>query len=208
MTCRPRLLTGSEGRATPGDLGDFVHDRETMTPLGRRRLLAGLCGLTASLATPALAAPLTASRALAFHSLHTGETVRAAYWADGGPDLNGVAALNHVMRDWRSGEATAMDPALFDLLHDLHRAVGGTQAFHIISAYRSPKTNAKLAAKSNGVAKRSLHMQGRAIDVALPGVKLRTLRDAAWALQRGGVGTYSKSGFIHVDTGRVRRWGA
>jgi len=99
-----------------------------------------------------------------------------------------------------------MDPALLDLLYGLRSALGSEERFHVISGYRSPKTNAKLASNSSGVAKKSFHMRGMAIDVALPGRDLVDLRDAAWALQLGGVGYYPKSGFVHVDTGPVRRW--
>jgi uncharacterized protein YcbK (DUF882 family) len=102
-----------------------------------------------------------------------------------------------------------MDPQLFDLLYALRRRVDSQQPFNLISGYRSPSTNATLAAKSNGgVAKRSLHMQGRATDIALPDRDLKALHKTALALKAGGVGLYSKSGFLHVDTGRVRQWGS
>ena len=99
-----------------------------------------------------------------------------------------------------------MDQRLFDLLHLLQQQVGSKGSYHVISGYRSPKTNAMLNSKSNGVAKRSLHMQGRAIDIRLPGVELKHLRQAALNLKAGGVGYYPKSNFIHVDTGRTRFW--
>ena len=99
-----------------------------------------------------------------------------------------------------------MDPKLLDLLYVLQQVTGISGAFHIIFGYRSPQTNQKLRTKSGGVAKRSLHMQGKAIDIRLPGCELKHLRDAALSLKAGGVGYYAKSDFIHVDTGRVRRW--
>ena len=99
-----------------------------------------------------------------------------------------------------------MDPGLFDVLHDLRDAMESREAFHIISGYRSPATNAMLHNRSSGVATKSLHMKGMATDIALPGRDLAKLRDAAKSLRRGGVGYYPKPGFVHVDTGRVRYW--
>lgn len=99
-----------------------------------------------------------------------------------------------------------MDRALLDMLYGLQQGIGGEGEFEIISAYRSPKTNQMLRTKSGGVAKRSLHMQGRAIDVRLCGCDLKTLRDQALAMKAGGVGYYPKSNFIHIDTGRFRSW--
>jgi uncharacterized protein YcbK (DUF882 family) len=99
-----------------------------------------------------------------------------------------------------------MDVKLLDLLTELHRQTGSKQPFQIISGYRSPKTNASLAAESNGVAKHSMHLEGRAIDIRLADVNLRDLRNTAVAMKRGGVGIYPSSNFVHVDTGRVRTW--
>jgi len=154
------------------------------------------------------AGALPATRSLAFRSLHTGEQVQATYLRDGRLQAEGLQALNHVLRDWRSDEVWDIDPQLFDLLYSLHKGMDSKQPFDLISGYRSPKTNAQLASNSNGVAKRSLHMQGKATDIRLPERDLRALHKAALALNAGGVGLYSKSGFIHVDTGRVRHWGA
>lgn len=182
----------------------------------RRRTFLGL--FTTSLAlgavSPSLLWSVTAQaaprhpRILSFESLHTGERARnVTYWEKGQYLSDGLAEINHLLRDWRTDEVHTIDPSLLDLLYELHRSVGNEKSFQVISGYRSPKTNAMLAAKSNGVAKRSLHMQGKAIDIALPGTHVKALRKAALALQRGGVGYYPSSGFIHVDTGRVRQWG-
>ena len=111
-----------------------------------------------------------------------------------------------MLRDHRSDELTAMDPSLLDLLYNLQQKTQGHGPFHVISGYRSPSTNNKLRKNSKGVAKKSLHMQGRAIDIRLPGSELKTLQHAALSLQAGGVGYYPKSNFIHLDTGRVRFW--
>ena len=181
----------------------------------RRRFLTAVAGTAATLTVTALApsfalaaTELPQTRGLAFRSLHTGEEVAATYLRDGVLQAEGLNTLNHVLRDWRSGEVWEMDRKLLDLLYALRRQMGSDQPFELISAYRSPKTNAKLAAKSNGVARRSFHMRGMAVDVRLPERDLAALHKAALTLKGGGVGLYSKSGFIHVDTGRVRRWGA
>jgi len=183
--------------------------------LTRRRFVTGAAAGVAALATSTLipsfafaARELPGTRSLGFRSLHTGEEVSAVYMRDHILQPEGLQALNHVLRDWRTGEVWEMDPQLFDLLYALRKRMDSRAPFNLISAYRSPKTNAKLAANSNGVAKRSLHMRGMASDISLPERDLHALHETALALQGGGVGLYSKSGFLHVDTGRVRRWGA
>lgn len=145
-------------------------------------------------------------RAVSLHHLHTGESLKQVYWADGEYLDDGLAQINKLLRDHRTGDVHAIDPGLLDALHRLHEQVGGKKAFHIISGYRSPKTNNLLRGNSSGVAKKSLHMQGKAIDVRLPGHDLKHLHKAARTLRAGGVGYYAKSGFIHLDTGRVRYW--
>ncbi len=146
-------------------------------------------------------------RKLSLLNLHTGEHLKATYWAEGQYQASELKAINHVLRDHRTGDAYQMDNDLLNLLHTLHQKMDSKQEFQIISGYRSPKTNAALNKKSNGVAKKSLHMQGKAIDIRLPGCQLADLRKAAVNCQTGGVGYYPKSDFIHIDTGRVRRWG-
>ena len=175
---------------------------------GRRGFLQTCLGTTVTLATPSLWASVhrEPERTLSFRNLHTGEKLRATFWAEGDYIREELRAVNQVLRDHRSGDVHAMDPKLLDLLYLLQQSVAVKGAFHIISGYRSPATNKKLSAKSSAVAKKSLHMQGKAIDIRLPGCELKQLRDAALALQAGGVGYYPKSDFIHIDTGRVRRW--
>jgi uncharacterized protein YcbK (DUF882 family) len=174
----------------------------------RRRFIQTLLGTTATLAVPSLWASLQRApeRSLGFKNLHTGESLRTTFWAEGRYLKDELKAVNHVLRDHRSGDVHPMDPKLLDLLYALQQSVAVNGSFHIISGYRSPASNQKLSAKSRGVAKKSLHMQGRAIDIRLPGCKLPHLRDAALGLKAGGVGYYARSDFIHVDTGRVRRW--
>ncbi len=175
--------------------------------ISRRRALALLSASAVCVASRASFAVAGGARTLSFEHIHTGERLTAAYRTDAGFDPGALAEINHVLRDWRTGEVYDIDPTLLDDIHDLQARLGHRGPVRIISGYRSPKTNAALAGAGRGVAKRSLHMQGRAIDLALPGVPTLETRDAALALRRGGVGTYSKSGFVHIDTGRVRRWG-
>jgi uncharacterized protein YcbK (DUF882 family) len=177
--------------------------------LDRRALLR--LGATAALGVvlPArgLAAPRVApaERELAFYQTHTGERLRTVYWAEGGYVVDALASIDHLLRDHRTGEVTAIDRGLLDLLHRLSSALETREAFHVISGYRSPATNASLAARG-GVSPRSLHVVGQAIDVRVPGRALGDLRRAALELRVGGVGYYPASDFVHVDVGRVRAW--
>jgi uncharacterized protein YcbK (DUF882 family) len=149
----------------------------------------------------------TAPRRVAIHNLHTDERIDAVYFDDGRYVPDALAAVDHVMRDFRTGDVHFMDPQLLDLMHTLSKTVETSQPFQIISGYRSPKTNAMLHERSAGVAVNSFHMRGMATDIRLPDVSLANLHRAALALQRGGVGYYPESDFIHVDIGPVRTWG-
>lgn len=172
----------------------------------RRALLFGGLAVGASgLAAPALAT-IAPPRQLALLNLHTGERLKAAYWEAGAYLPDALSAIAKVLRDHRTGEVHAIDPKLLDLLTQLSARLGADRPFEVISGYRSPASNAKLHARSSGVATRSLHMDGKAIDVRLPGVPLTRLRDTALGMQLGGVGYYPTSNFVHVDVGRVRRW--
>jgi len=176
--------------------------------ISRRYFLAGGAAFAGSLIAPSVMASIGRQqvRQLAFRHLHTGECENITYWAEGEFLAGNLRKLNHLLRDHRTGESAQMDKNLFDLLYTLQASVGKPGEFQIISAYRSPKSNKMLRAKRSGVAKRSLHMQGKAMDIRLPGAELKTLRKAAVALKSGGVGYYPKSNFIHVDTGSVRYW--
>jgi uncharacterized protein YcbK (DUF882 family) len=173
----------------------------------RRRLLAfGAMAAAAPLVRPAGALAAAPERSLTVLNLHTGERLRAAYY-EGGTYLNdALAALNRVLRDHRTNEIHPIAPGVLDLAATLSDRLAGGGEVQIISGYRSPQSNAALHAASSGVATHSLHMQGMALDIRLPGVDLARLRDAALTLQRGGVGFYPGSDFVHVDVGRVRRW--
>lgn len=145
-------------------------------------------------------------RSLSFVHTHTGETLSCVYYQQGGYDSTTLGRVNHFLRDFRTDEVHAIDPGVLDILFAVRSQTGRDDPFHVISGYRSPATNAFLRSRSSGVAQHSLHMVGRAIDVRLPGVATRKLRDIALAMGRGGVGYYSASDFVHLDTGRVRSW--
>ena len=149
---------------------------------------------------------VSSERTLEFVNLHTDETLNCCYWANGKYNLNALSEINYVLRDHRANEAYEINTDLLDLLYVLHQSTGSQAPFHVISAYRSPKTNEKLRKQGSGVAKRSMHMSGKAIDIRLPDVKLKDLRDKAFSLHAGGVGYYAKSNFIHIDIGRPRSW--
>jgi uncharacterized protein YcbK (DUF882 family) len=176
--------------------------------VSRRRLLGiGAAVVVGNLALPSLVHARTPGpRELDFLNLHTGEALRTTYWADGAYLPDALADVNYLLRDFRTGDVKAIDVGLLNLLHDLRTRLDSTEAYQVISGYRSPKTNNMLASQSNGVAKKSLHMKGLAIDVSLPQRKLSDLRQVAMEMRRGGVGYYPKSGFVHLDVGRVRYW--
>lgn len=146
------------------------------------------------------------ARALGFRHLHTGESLSIEYAVGDEYAPEALAAVNRLLRDFRTGDIHPIDPRLLDLLHALAGRLERPRAFEVISGYRSPATNAALRRRSDGVASHSLHMVGQAIDIRVGGVALKHLRDAALDLGAGGVGYYPASNFVHVDTGRVRRW--
>ena len=146
-------------------------------------------------------------RQLSLVHLHTAERLRITYWQQNGYVGSALSDVNHFLRDWRTSDVAPIDPRLLDLLHALQRRLRSTEAFNVICGYRSPQTNATLAERSASVSRHSLHMEGRAIDIDLPSRPLATLCDEALAMAAGGVGFYPASGFVHVDTGRPRRWG-
>ncbi|KVW94958.1 YcbK family protein [Thiobacillus denitrificans] len=179
-----------------------------MNTTSRRKFLK-LGMLAAALPLPAFARQglFAPERRLGFHSLHTGEKAELPYWIEGEYVAESLAEINHVLRDHRTGEVAAIDTQLLDLLHRVSAAVAASRPFQVISGYRSPASNQMLANNSSGVATRSLHMQGKAIDVRLPGIQLADLRRAGLMLRGGGVGYYPGSNFVHLDVGRVRTWG-
>ncbi|MFG0834644.1 DUF882 domain-containing protein [Aeromonas bivalvium] len=178
------------------------------TEISRRRLLLGAgCAMGASLLSfPALASRSTHSRELSFFNLNTGERVKASYWEQGRYLPDGLAELNHLLRDYRRDEVFNMDRKLFDQLFLLQQRLGHRGEIQLISGYRSPATNAAKHRRSKGVAKRSYHTLGQAVDVRLQGVQLAHLHKAALQLKVGGVGYYPSDNFVHLDTGPARSW--
>ena len=148
------------------------------------------------------------TRTLSFHHTHSGEDLTVTFKRNGRYDDDSLKQINHFLRDWRSQDKTTMDRRLFDILWEVYRDVDAKQPINIISAYRSPATNAMLRRRSSGVARASQHMLGHAMDFYIPGVSLEQIRNAGLRLQRGGVGFYPTSGspFVHLDTGSIRHW--
>lgn len=177
-------------------------------PTARRHFLRHTACVTAAVALPRVArASVPSVRSLAFLHTHTREQIELVY-AQGERYLpEALGSLNRFMRDHYTGDVGLIDPQVFDLLHRVQIALGSTRTFEVISGYRCPSTNEHLrTSRGGGVARRSLHMDGRAIDVRLQGVPLLELRDAALSLNAGGVGFYPREDFVHIDTGPVRRW--
>lgn len=174
----------------------------------RRKLLGGGAAALVMAALSERVSARTPERRLAFANSHNGERYEACYFANGRYRAEGLAEMNHALRDWRTGEVRPMDPKLLDLLvHIRDRLdVSPHQHLKLVSGYRCPKTNRALHARSHAVASRSQHMLGRATDIAIPGIALHRLRDAALSIRGGGVGYYPRDGFVHVDTGQVRHW--
>lgn len=147
------------------------------------------------------------ARELAMDHTHTREKIDLTFALGRRYVPQALVDLDHFLRDHYSGVAGTMDPGLYDIMHALRTSLKARTPFEIISGYRSPKTNEWLrTTRGGGVATRSLHMDGKAIDLRIPGVPLKELRDAALDLAAGGVGYYPGSNFVHVDTGRVRSW--
>ncbi|PID60950.1 MAG: Twin-arginine translocation pathway signal [Gammaproteobacteria bacterium] len=180
------------------------------TAARRRFLRQGLAlgmGAGAMAAAP-LSVAATSSRRVHLINDHTWEKLDIVYYTHGMYIDESLAQINHLMRDHRVNREIRMDPQLLDQIEMLQRNIGAAEPIHILSGYRTPETNARLRKRSPGVAKYSLHMEGRAADIYIPGVDISAVRNAALDLKAGGVGYYSSSGFVHIDTGRVRTWGS
>lgn len=147
-----------------------------------------------------------AHKTIAFEHTHTGEKLKLTYFEHGRYVKDALHEINYLLRDYHTDEVHPIDTALIDQLFDLKKNLAINQPFQIVSGYRSPATNARLRAHTRGVAKHSLHMQGKAIDIRLHGVSPKTIRKTALAMAQGGVGYYPRENFIHLDTGRFRTW--
>lgn len=166
---------------------------------------------TVSAAAPALLFARTRAihpveKRLAFYNLHTGERLSTIYWAEGRYVAGALKQINWILRDYRRDTVKPIDLRLLDMLYALDRRLETRQPFHIICGYRSPATNQYLREHTAGVAKHSMHIEGKAVDIRIPGCHLTSLQHAALALHDGGVGIYPVSDFVHVDVGRVRHW--
>lgn len=186
-----------------------LHDPPRRRFLRRASHVSALAA--AAVALPALPDPARAAmqgpRRLSLVHTHTGERISLAFAIDAHYPASALGALDQFLRDHYSGVVGRMDPLLFELLHRVQRELGHDGTYEVISGFRDGDTNARLrATRGGGVARHSLHMEGRAIDVRLPGVPLAELRDAAVELRIGGVGFYARDRFVHLDTGRVRTW--
>jgi uncharacterized protein YcbK (DUF882 family) len=170
-------------------------------------------GFATTLATALPVSPFAAVRnsspsekTLSFYNIHTDERLRTVYWYKGMYISEALDEINYLMRDHRTNDTHFISVRLLDLLHDIHRALETRQFFHIVSGYRSPRTNGYLYRHSAGVARNSLHMYGRAVDIRVPHRDVSFVYDVARSLKRGGVGNYLDSNFTHVDVGSVRYW--
>jgi uncharacterized protein YcbK (DUF882 family) len=181
------------------------------TKIQRRHFfkIGSMAALSAA-AAPLLSADLPdlgpKDRTLSFFNTHTQERLQACYFKGGALCRDSLSRIDRILRDHRTGDIKEIDRQLLDLLFLIHKNLGGEKPFHIISGYRSPETNAMLRKNSSGIAKNSLHMVGRAVDIRVPSISLERLRDTAMALKAGGVGFYPDSDFVHVDNGRIRYW--
>ena len=162
-------------------------------------------GIAASV-TPPEAVRAADARQLSFYHTHTRRSLDVVYYANGEYVDSALHEINRFLKDFRTGDVSEINPELLDLLHDVRNELGSEQPYEVISAYRSPQTNEMLRVTTSGVAKKSHHLKGNAIDVRLRGVRTNRLRETALRMERGGVGYYPKSDFVHMDMGPVRQW--
>lgn len=149
---------------------------------------------------------LSIPREVNLYNLNTGERLKAEYWDRGRYLKDALREVNRLLRDHRTGATHAIDPRLLDLVYALRTRVGARQPFTVISGYRSPASNEALREETRGVARHSYHMDGKAVDIRLPGYSIRGLQQAALRLKGGGVGFYPRSDFVHIDVGKPRSW--
>ncbi len=182
-------------------LAALTRDRLFAIPAAATLVVASLLGG----AQPGFAG---SEKSLSFYHTHTGKRLDVVFSRDGSHIPEALDEINAFLSDFRTGDVVEIDPELLDLIYDVRVSLGSDGRYQVISAYRSPATNEMLRGRgqNSGVAKNSQHTHGKAIDVRLEGVPTTVLRDRAIAMQRGGVGYYAKSDFVHIDTGRVRRW--
>ena len=169
-------------------------------------LCAGMSGLSAKSVFASIEELTTAERSLALYNPHTKDSFNGAYWRNGKYVTDAIKNINHIMRDFRAHDIKQIDTHLLDLLSTISIKLKPEKPFHVISGYRSPETNAKLRKRGKGAAKNSYHIQGKAVDIRLPGYRTSELRRTAYKLKGGGVGYYPHQGFVHIDVGPIRYW--
>lgn len=173
----------------------------------------GLGAAAAAFTTPGFAsapALLTGAgdhRSLALVNNRTGEWLKSVFWVEGEYIPEALTAFNHILRDWREDQAVEMDPRVLDILSACHNLLGCSEPYEVVSGYRSPKTNAMLRRRSRGVARNSYHVRGMAVDIAMKSRTVSQIAGAGAAVNAGGVGRYTRSSFVHLDSGPVRAWG-
>ena len=168
-------------------------------------IAAALCSLLAASSTETAVANGDTRTLNLYHS-HTGKSIQATFRVNGAYDPAVLEKLNYFLRDWRNNDVTHMDPRLFDTVWEVYRTAGATQPIEVVSAYRSPETNAMLRARSKAVAEHSQHILGKAMDSRITGLSMEQIREIGMRLQRGGVGYYQRENFVHLDVGNVRHW--
>jgi len=186
---------------------------DTRSTLLTRRGVLGAFAATAVAAAPVMA---NASgllrgagdiRRIRMYSGRTGESIDTIYWVEGEYIKEALKEINYFMRDWRTDQVKGMDQRNFDIMAAAHNLMDTTDPYMMLSGYRSPQTNAMLRSRSRGVAKNSLHMKGQAADLRLNSRSVGQMARAAKACSAGGVGSYSRSNFVHMDCGPIRTWG-
>lgn len=172
----------------------------------RRFILAAAATVSCMPILNSALASAPSRRVLKLHNRNTDEIVNVEYFVDGWYNPDAISGLNHFLRDWREDAVAEFDVGVFDILYTLQREGNGQDPIHVISGYRTPRTNSRLRSSNPAVASNSYHTRAMAVDLRFPGVSTRHLRDRAAALGAGGVGYYGRSNFLHIDTGPVRTW--
>jgi len=185
----------------------MLHRRDFLRQSVKAAAVVGASSISAPALSSALTAPIWGpDRQLRLVNAHTWEKLDIVFWSKGFHIKNAMRDISFLMRDHRANESIRIDYKLIDDLYALYQLLDTEERIHVLSGYRTKATNAKLRSRSNGVAKYSLHMEGRAVDLNVPGKTAKQIRDAALTMESGGVGYYPSSGFVHLDTGNVRAW--
>jgi len=164
-------------------------------------------GSSSSIAAPSILSGAGNFRQLRLKNVRTGENANTVYWIDGNYIPEALDELNYILRDWRASEIMPIDTRVLDIVSGVHKMLDTSEPFEIVSGYRSPTTNKKLRKNGRGVATKSYHLRGMAMDVKISSRSVGAVCNAAKAIAQGGVGRYSRTGFVHMDCGPVRNWG-